>query len=129
MGLASGGYDRVALAMVEAIAFDEITNLIANLRNGDRLPELPRDTVIGALCRIGAAEPMPLPTSPLPKHAVGLVQSVKCAGHAAVQAALENSLDLAVTASTHHPLIGGVDVAWGLLERARVEFPKLGYLS
>ena len=47
----------------------------------------------------------------------------------AIRAALEGSLDLAVAAFAHHPLIDGVGVARELLERARAEFPKLGYLS
>ena len=127
--LASGGYDRVALAVMKAIAFDETTDLIVNLRNGDRLPELPRDAVIEAPCRIGATGPVPLPISPLPEHAVGLVQSVKYAERTTIRAALEGSLDLAVAAFAHHPLIDGVGVARELLERARAEFPELGYLS
>ena len=127
--LVSGGYDRVALAVMKAIAFDETTDLIVNLRNGDRLPELPRDAVIEAPCRIGAAGPAPLPVSPLPEHAIGLVQSVKYAERTTIRAALEGSLDLAVAAFAHHPLIDGVGVARKLLERARAEFPELGYLS
>ena len=127
--LASGGYDRVALAVMKAIAFDETTDLIVNLRNGDRLPELPRDAVIEAPCRIGATGPVPLPISSLPEHAVGLVQSVKYAERTTIRAALEGSLDLAVAAFAHHPLIDGVGVARELLERARAEFPELGYLS
>ena len=47
----------------------------------------------------------------------------------AIRAALEGSLDLAVAAFAHHPLIDGVGVARELLERARAEFPELGYLS
>ena len=127
--LASGGYDRVALAVMKAIAFDETTDLIVNLRNGDRLPQLPRDAVIEAPCRIGATGPVPLPISPLPEHAVGLVQSVKYSERTIIRAALEGSLDLAVAAFAHHPLIDGVGVARELLERARAEFPELGYLS
>ena len=72
---------------------------------------------------------MPLPISPLPEHAVGLVQSVKYAERTTIRAALEGSLDLAVAAFAHHPLIDGVGVARELLERARAEFPELGYLS
>ena len=47
----------------------------------------------------------------------------------AIRAALEGSLDLAIAAFAHHPLIDGVGVARELLERARAEFPELGYLS
>ena len=127
--LVSGGYDRVALAVMKAIAFDEATDLIINFRNGDRLPQLPHDAVIEAPCRIDASGPAPLPVSGLPEHAVGLVQSVKYAERTAIKAALEGSCDLAVAAFAHHPLIDGVGVARDLLVRARAEFPELGYLS
>ena len=127
--LESGGYDRVALAVMKAIAFDEVTDLIVNSRNGGRIPQLPHDAVIEAPCRIGAAGLTPLPVSPLPEHATGLVQSVKYAERTAIRAAREHSLELAVAAFAHHPLIDGVGVARKLLARSREEFPELGYLS
>ena len=127
--LESGGYDRVALAVMKAIAFDEVTDLIVNSRNGGRIPQLPHDAVIEAPCRIGAAGLTPLPVSPLTEHATGLVQSVKYAERTAIRAAREHSLELAVAAFAHHPLIDGVGVARKLLARSREEFPELGYLS
>lgn len=126
--LESGGYDRVALAVLKALAFDETADLIVNVRNAGHLPELPDDAVIEAPCRIGAAGATPLPVTELPDHAVGLVQSVKYAERTAIRAALEGSRDLAVAAFAHHPLIDGVGVARALLERAQREFPELAYL-
>ncbi|MDO5093285.1 MAG: 6-phospho-beta-glucosidase [Propionibacteriaceae bacterium] len=126
--LESGGYDRVALAVMKALAFDETADLIVNVRNAGRLPELPDDAVIEAPCRIGAAGVTPLPVTALPGHAVGLVQSVKYAERAVTHAALKGSRGLAVTALAHHPLIDGVGVARVLLERAQREFPELTYL-
>ena len=109
---------------MKAIAFDEVTDLIVNSRNGGRIPQLPHDAVIEAPCRIGAAG-----LTPLPEHATGLVQSVKYAERTAIRAAREHSLELAVAAFAHHPLIDGVGVARKLLARSREEFPELGYLS
>ena len=127
--LESGGYDRVALAVMKALAFDETTDLIVNVRNAGRLPELPDDAVIEAPCRIDVTGVASLPISPLPAHAVGLVQSVKHAEQLVIRAALEARRDLAIAAFAHHPLIDGVGVARALLERAQQEFPDLSYLT
>lgn len=127
--LNSGGYDRVALAVMKALAFDEAADLIVNFRNGTRLPGLPADTVIEAPCRISAAGVHPLPVTPLPEHAIGLVQSVKFAERAAIRAALSGSRDDAVAAFALHPLIDGVGVARRLLAEATARFPELSYLS
>ncbi|MDO5082116.1 MAG: 6-phospho-beta-glucosidase [Arachnia propionica] len=127
--LASGGYDRVALAVMKALAFDEATDLIVNFRNGSRLPMLPADTVIEAPCRIDASGVTPLPVSPLPDHAIGLVQSVKFAERTIIQASLNGSRDDAVAALALHPLIDGVGVARRLLDEATARFPELSELS
>lgn len=127
--LASGGYDRVALAVMKAIAFDEATDLIVNFRNGSRLPGLPADTVIEAPCRISATGVTPLPVSTLPDHAVGLVQSVKFAERTVIRAALEGSREDAIAAFALHPLIDGVGVARRLLDEACRRFPELAHLA
>ena len=127
--LESGGYDRVALAVMKALAFDEATDLIVNFRNGSRLPMLPADTVIEAPCRISAAGVAPLPVTSLPDHALGLVQSVKFAERSVIRAALNGSRDDAVAAFALHPLIDGVGVARRLLDAATARFPELSYLS
>lgn len=127
--LASGGYDRVALAVMKAIAFDEATDLIVNFRNGSRLSVLPADTVIEGPCRISATGVSPLPVSPLPDHAVGLVQSVKFAERTVIRAALEGSREDAIAAFALHPLIDGVGVARRLLDEACRRFPELAHLA
>ncbi|MDO5066699.1 MAG: 6-phospho-beta-glucosidase [Propionibacteriaceae bacterium] len=127
--LTSGGYDKVALAVMKALAFDEAADLVVNFRNGSRLPMLPADTVIEAPCRISAAGVSPLPISPLPEHAVGLVQSVKFAERSIIKAALHGSRDDAVAAFALHPLIDGVGVARQLLDEATSRFPELSHLS
>ncbi|WP_022909590.1 6-phospho-beta-glucosidase [Aestuariimicrobium kwangyangense] len=127
--LVSGGYDRVALAIMHAIAHDRPATLIVNRPNGDRVAELDADAVIEAPCRVDAAGVHPLPTGPLPRHGVGLVTQVKQVERATIEASRSGSRALAWRAIAQHPLVDSVAVARSILDDFLAEVDGLQYLS
>ncbi|NYV76650.1 6-phospho-beta-glucosidase, partial [Streptomyces sp. UH6] len=73
----SGGYEKVALALMRAIARDERATLILNVRNRGALPGLDEDAVVEIPCRVDADGAHPTALAPLPGHAAALVGAVK----------------------------------------------------
>ncbi|WP_330475562.1 6-phospho-beta-glucosidase [Terrabacter sp. C0L_2] len=106
-----GGYEGVALALMAAIARDEPARLILNVRGGGAVAGLPDDAVVEVPCRVDARGPVPVAVSPLPGHALGLVQQVKAVDELVIRAAVEQSRSLAVEAFALHPLVDSVTVA------------------
>lgn len=132
--LESGGYDRVALAIMHAIAHDRPAQLILNVPNapadggGRALDFLPDDAIVEVPCVVTAGGPRALPVSGVPDHGRGLVTQVKFVERTTIRASLEGSRDLAIEALAMHPLVDGVGVARQLLAACIVEFPELSYL-
>ncbi|MFD5420156.1 6-phospho-beta-glucosidase [Streptomyces sp. NPDC127069] len=126
--LESGGYEKVALALMRAIARDERSTLILNVRNGSTLSVLDAEAVIEVPCLVDANGAHPVSVAPLPLHAVGLVTSVKAAERAVLAAAASGSRVDAVKAFALHPLVDSVSVARRLLDGYAAEHPGLAYL-
>jgi 6-phospho-beta-glucosidase len=126
--LESGGYEQVALALMRAIALDERTTLILNVRGRGTIAGLDPDAVVEVPCFVDANGARPLSADPLPGHALGLVASVKAVEQAVIEAATTGSRAAALRAFATHPLVGSVAVARRLLERYERELPQLGYL-
>jgi 6-phospho-beta-glucosidase len=126
--LESGGYEKVALALMRAIAHDERTTLILNVRNRGALPGLDADAVVEVPCFVDANGARPVTADPLPDHALGLVTSVKAVERGILEAATTGSRPAALRALATHPLVDSVTVARRLLERYETDFPQLGYL-
>jgi 6-phospho-beta-glucosidase len=127
--LESGGYEKVALALMRAVARDERTTLILNVRNRSTLSVLDADAVIEVPCLVDANGAHPVAVDPLPLHAVGLVTAVKAVEREVLAAAESGSGARAVTAFALHPLVDSVSVARRLLDGYRAEHPGLAYLS
>ncbi|MGC5341652.1 6-phospho-beta-glucosidase [Streptomyces sp. DT24] len=127
--LESGGYEQVALALMRAVAHDERTTLILNVRNRTTLSVLDADAVIEAPCLVDANGAHPLAADPLPYHAVGLVTSVKAVERAVLEAAETGSRATAVRAFALHPLVDSVTVARRLVDGYTAVHPGLGYLG
>ncbi|MCC5475379.1 6-phospho-beta-glucosidase [Streptomyces barringtoniae] len=125
----SGGYEKVALALMRAIARDERTTLILNVRNRDSLSLLDGDAVIEVPCRVDAGGAHPVAVAPLPEHATGLVCSVKAVEREVLAAAESGSRQAAVKAFALHPLVDSVNVARRLVEGYLEVHPGLAYLS
>ncbi|RSS39669.1 6-phospho-beta-glucosidase [Streptomyces sp. WAC08241] len=126
--LESGGYEKVALALMRAVARDERTTLILNVRNGTTLSVLDADAVIEVPCLVDANGARPVAVAPLPYHAVGLVTAVKAVEREVLAAAEGGSRETAVKAFALHPLVDSVAVARRLVEGYTAAHPGLAYL-
>ncbi|MCX5172558.1 6-phospho-beta-glucosidase [Streptomyces antibioticus] len=124
----SGGYEKVALALMRAIARDERATLILNVRNGSTLGALDADAVIEVPCLVDANGAHPMAAAPLPGHAAGLVTAVKAVEREVLAAAESGSRAMAVKAFALHPLVDSVNVARRLVEGYREVHPGLAYL-
>ncbi|MEV8456060.1 6-phospho-beta-glucosidase [Streptomyces sp. NPDC052095] len=127
--LESGGYEQVALALMRAVARNERTSLILNVRNRTTLRVLDEDAVIEVPCLVDANGARPVAADPLPYHAVGLVTAVKAVERAVLEAAESCSRAAAVKAFALHPLVDSVSVAERLLDNYTEVHPGLGYLD
>ncbi|MYT74451.1 MULTISPECIES: 6-phospho-beta-glucosidase [unclassified Streptomyces] len=127
--LESGGYEKVALALMRAIARDERTTLILNVRNRHTLGVLDADAVIEVPCLVDAGGAHPVAVDPLPLHATGLVTAVKAVEREVLDAAGSGSRATAVKAFALHPLVDSVTVARRLVDGYTEAHPGLAYLT
>jgi 6-phospho-beta-glucosidase len=123
-----GGYEGVALAIMGAIARNERSTMILNVRNGSAVPGLPPEAVVEVPCTVDAEGPRPLTTLPLAGHQLGLVQQVKAVEQLTIEAARSRSASLALKAFALHPLVDSVSTARVLLQGYRDRHPDLGLL-
>ncbi|MFI8230455.1 6-phospho-beta-glucosidase [Streptomyces sp. NPDC085900] len=124
----SGGYEKVALALMRAIARDERTTLILNVRNRTTLSVLDSEAVIEVPCLVDANGAHPVAVDPLPDHATGLVCAVKAVEREVLAAAESGSRATAAKAFALHPLVDSVNVARRLVEGYTAVHPGLAYL-
>ncbi|QKW30262.1 6-phospho-beta-glucosidase [Streptomyces seoulensis] len=124
----SGGYEKVALALMRAIARDERATLILNVRNKGTLSALDADAVIEVPCLVDANGAHPVAVDPLPGHATGLVCAVKAVEREVLTAAESHSREAAVRAFALHPLVDSVNVARRLVDGYTRVHPGLAYL-
>ncbi|MFD7376605.1 6-phospho-beta-glucosidase [Streptomyces mirabilis] len=125
----SGGYEKVALALMRAIARDERTTLILNVRNRGTLGVLDTEAVIEVPCLVDANGAHPVAVDPLPDHASGLVCAVKAVEREVLSAAESGSRTTAVKAFALHPLVDSVNVARRLVEGYTSVHLGLAYLK
>ncbi|WP_053634675.1 MULTISPECIES: 6-phospho-beta-glucosidase [unclassified Streptomyces] len=126
--LESGGYEKVALALMRAIARDERATLILNVRNGSTLSVLDAAAVIEVPCLVDANGAHPMGVEQLPLHAVGLVTAVKAVEREVLAAAASGARADAVKAFALHPLVDSVAVARRLLDGYAQAHPGLAHL-
>ncbi|WP_329075195.1 6-phospho-beta-glucosidase [Streptomyces niveus] len=126
--LESGGYEKVALALMRAIAHDSRATLILNVRNGTTLSVLDTDAVIEVPCLVDANGAHPVAVAPLPYHATALVCAVKAVEREVLAAAESGSRTTAVKAFALHPLVDSVTVARRLVDGYVDVHPGLAYL-
>lgn len=123
-----GGYEKVALALMRAIARGEQTTLILNVRDRANMLGLDSHTVIEVPCLVDASGARPFATTPLAAAPQGLARSVRAAERAAIEAATTRSRRSALRALGTHPLVDSVAVAGRLLDRYLDQQPDLAYL-
>jgi 6-phospho-beta-glucosidase len=120
-----GGYGRLALDLVDALNGDGTTVLILNVANRSSLPFLDEDAVVEVPCVVGRGGVVPVAIGSVPNEARELIQAVRAAERAAIEAALSGSRRMAVRALAMHPLVASDDVAERILERHFVGEPLL----
>ncbi|MFG3205765.1 6-phospho-beta-glucosidase [Streptomyces sp. NPDC048192] len=125
----SGGYEKVALALMRAIARDERATLILNVRNRGTLSVLDAEAVIEVPCLVDANGAHPVAVDPLPGHATGLVCAVKAVEREVLAAAGSGDRAAAVRAFALHPLVDSVNVARRLVDGYTAVHPQLAYLK
>ncbi|HEY1157192.1 MAG TPA: 6-phospho-beta-glucosidase, partial [Arthrobacter sp.] len=147
--LAGGGYERVALAAMRALAGGGEAQLILNTRNAlpppvrpetrapepapagpspsqPAIPGLPADAVVEVPCTVTTAGAVPQPQQ-LPAGAqLELLQRVKEVERLTVQAATTGDRAAALAAFARHPLVDSADLAARLLAGYEQAFPDLG---
>ncbi|MBQ1162937.1 6-phospho-beta-glucosidase, partial [Streptomyces sp. A73] len=116
--LDGGGYDRVALALMRAIARNERTTLILNVRNRQAVPGIDADAVVEVPCLVDAGGARPLATGPVAPDQLGLMLQLKAVERSTIEAAAEHSREAALRALALHPLVDSVHAARRLLEAA-----------
>jgi 6-phospho-beta-glucosidase len=123
--LDGGGYDRVALQLMRAIARDEATTLVLNVPNRGTLHGLDADAVVEVPCAVDARGWRPHPAAPLDPHAFGMVTTMKAVERTTIEAALSGSYATATKALALHPLVGSVTVARSILDTQLATLPEL----
>jgi 6-phospho-beta-glucosidase len=122
---AQQGYAGVAVALMHAIASNEQSTLILNVRNGNTIPGLPADAVIEVPALVDANGAHPLATPAPALHQLGLMQQVKQVERHAIAAAREGSESEALLALALHPLVDSVSVARELLDGYIAAIPEV----
>ncbi|MEO7262853.1 MAG: 6-phospho-beta-glucosidase [Jatrophihabitantaceae bacterium] len=126
--LAGGGYEEVALDLMQALSGGPAGRLIVNVANGDTLPELPAELVIEVPCLIDSTGARPLPAAALELHQLGMIASVRAAERAAIEAVNTGSHQAALRAFALSPLVNSTQVAQRLLEDLLRADPALAQL-
>ncbi len=127
--LETGGYDKVALAIMHAIANDVPAELILNVANRGILPDLDDAAVVEIPCHVDGSGIKPLPGAAMPDHGRGLVLTAKYVERRTIDAAINQSREDALLAISHHPLVDSFHVAQEILDDLIANFDDLAYLK
>lgn len=109
MILASKGgaqYYLPVLQAIHAIVNDSGDVVVANVRNGTALPDLPPNVCVEVPARIYRDRTEPLLVGAMPLSVRGLAQTVKAYEELTIQAALTGSREIAIEALMANPLVG-----------------------
>ncbi|CAM5728332.1 6-phospho-beta-glucosidase OS=Streptomyces antimycoticus OX=68175 GN=SSPO_016940 PE=3 SV=1 [Streptomyces antimycoticus] len=108
---------------MRAIARDERTTLILNVRNRTTLGALDEDAVIEVPCLVDASGARPLATGAVAPDQLGLMLSLKAVERSAIEAATTEAgsdsgiaRGAALRALALHPLVDSVKVAGRILD-------------
>ena len=99
------GYDRIALAVAEAIWLDEGVHLPVNVANGDTIPSLEPNDVVEVVCRLGSDGASPKAIDAPPHEVVPLISRVKAYERETIRAAMTRRPEAIRTALKANPLV------------------------
>lgn len=140
--LHGGGYERVALSVMRALAGAGDAELILNTVNAagrdaghgsgangstaiPAIPGLPTDAVVEVPCVVSAEGALPLPQSRPHDSQLSLMLLIKQVERLTIRAATIGDRDAAVAAFAGHPLIASDSLASELLTGYEKAFPAL----
>jgi 6-phospho-beta-glucosidase len=124
-----GGYEGLALRVIDGLAGRGAREVIVNVRNGATLGFLDADDVVEVPARVDAAGLSPLAAPALPRSAKALVEQVKDYERGIVEAAMTGDAGLAAVALSGHPLVPGITAARELIGEYRERHGRhLAYL-
>ncbi len=106
-----GGYEGLALRVIDGLAGRGASDVIVNMRNGRALDFLDPDDIVEVPARVDAAGLTQLDAADLPRSARALVLAVKEYERGIVEAAMSGNASLAAVALAQHPLVPGITAA------------------
>lgn len=124
-----GGYEGVALRVIEGLTARNPGTAIVNTRNGATLGFLDPDDVVEVPALIHGGGVAPLAAGDLPRSARGLITQVKEYEREVVGAAASGDAERAALALALHPLVPGISVAREMMNEYRERHGRhLAYL-
>jgi 6-phospho-beta-glucosidase len=125
-----GGYEGLALRVIDGLAGRRASDVIVNLRNDTSLDFLDPDDIVEVPARVDASGLAKLAPPDLPRSARGLVLAVKEYERGIVEAAMSADAGLAAVALSEHPLVPGITAARELItEYIDLHGEHLAYLA
>jgi alpha-galactosidase/6-phospho-beta-glucosidase family protein len=110
-----GGYEGLALRVIDGLSGRRASDVIVNVRNGRALDFLDPGDVVEVPARVDSDGLTRLEAADLPRSAQALVLAVKEYERGVVEAALSRSASLAAVALAQHPLVPGITAARELI--------------
>ncbi|MDA8321297.1 MAG: hypothetical protein M0030_16035, partial [Actinomycetota bacterium] len=111
-----GGYERLALRVIDGLSGRAPVTAIVNVPNQGRVGYLDPGDVAEVTARLDAAGGIGVEPAPdLPRSAQALVLAVKEYERGVIDAAMAGSADLAAVALSLHPLVPGISAARQLI--------------
>ncbi len=114
-----GGYEGLALRVIDGLAGHGARDVIVNCRNGASMSFLEPDDIVEIPARVDAGGLTPLAVPELPRSARALVEQVKEYERGVVEAAMSGQAGLAAVALSQHPLVPGITAARELIGEYR----------
>src|SRR5215469_16783451 len=126
-----GGYEGLALRVIDGLSGRRPGDVIVNVRNGGALAFLDPDDVVEVPARVDSAGlTATSPAADLPRSARSLAEAVKDYERGIVTAAMSGDARLAAVALAQHPLVPGITAARELLaDYIDLHGEHLAYLS
>jgi 6-phospho-beta-glucosidase len=117
-----GGYADVALRLIRSLEKGEQAVHIVNTLNKGAINGLPDDCVVEVPCVVGRDLVQPCNVGDVPLHCLGLLARVKAYERLTIQAAVEGSVEKAVSALVTHPLVSDEQIARIIVGKFQKEF-------
>ena len=120
-----GGYEGVAMSVIEAIEGVRPQVMILDVANRGALPFAGPDAVVEVPCAVTGAGARPLASTEPVGWARGLMETVKEVEQLTIRASRERSRALAVEAIALHPVVPSVGAAEAILDDYLERLPDL----